>query len=84
MYCTMDKYRANIVGCCNLQRQKSCEVSSFTGQGAISQKLNNACNKMLCLALEYIKNCQSRVSFVGFSYLDGQILIQKFTKFDRP
>ena len=35
------------------------------------------------LALEYIENCQSGVSFVAFCCFDGQILIQKFTKFDR-
>ena len=56
----------------------------FTGQQAISQKLNDICNKTLCLALEYVKNCQSRVSFIAFSCLDGQILVQKFPKFDRP
>ena len=37
---------------------------------------------MLCLALEYFENCQSRVSFVTFICLDGQILVQKFSKFD--
>ena len=58
----------------------------FTGQQAISQKLNGICNKTLRLALEYIwvENRRSRVSFVTFSYLDGQILVQKFPKFDRP
>ena len=44
----------NIVGCCNLQRQKSWGVYSFTRQRAISQKLNNVCNR---LAFEYVENC---------------------------
>ena len=50
----------------------------FTGQRAISQKLNDVCNKTFRLALEYVENCQSRVSFVAFSCLDSQILVQKF------
>ena len=56
----------------------------FTGKWAISQKLNNVCNKTLRLALQYVENCRSRVSFVTFSCLDGQTLVQKFPKFDRP
>ena len=56
----------------------------FTGQRAISQKLNDVCNQTLRLALEYVENCRSRVSFVAFSCLDGQILVHKFPKFDRP
>ena len=36
----------NIVGCCNLYRgEKLCGVYSFTGQGIIFQKLNDACKK---------------------------------------
>ena len=56
----------------------------FTGQRAISQKLNDVWNKTLRLALEYVENCRSRVSFVAFGCLDSQILVQKFPKFDRP
>ena len=56
----------------------------FTGKRAISQKLNDVCNKTLRLALEYVENCRSRVPFVAFSCLHGQILVQKFPKFDRP
>ena len=33
---------------------QSWGVYSFTGQGAISQKPNENCNKVLCLALEYV------------------------------
>ena len=55
----------------------------FTGQRAISQKPNEVRNKMLRLALEYVENCRSRVSFVAFSCLDGQVLVQKFPKLDR-
>ena len=55
----------------------------FTGEWTISQKLNNVCNKTLRLALEYVENCRSKLSFVAFSCLDGQILVQKFPKFDR-
>ena len=51
---------------------------------SISQKLNDVCNKTLRLALEYVENCQSRLSFVAFGCLDSQILVQKFPKFDRP
>ena len=54
-------------------------VYTFAGQGAISQNLNDACNKTLCLALEYIKNCSSGTLFVALGCLDGQILVQKFT-----
>ena len=56
---------------------------SFTGQGGISQETNATCNKTLHLALEYVENCQSGVSFVAFGCLDDQILVQKSTKFDR-
>ena len=56
----------------------------FTGQRAISQTLNDVCNKTLHLALEYVVNCRSRVLFVAFSCLDSQILVQNFPKFDRP
>ena len=47
----------------------------FTGQWAISQNLNDVCNKTLRLALEYVENCRPRVSFIAFSCLDGQILL---------
>ena len=67
-----------------LQRRKVVECVQFTGQRAISQKLNDVCNKTLRLALEYVENCRSRVSFVAFDCLDSQILVQKFPKFDRP
>ena len=50
----------------------------FTGQWAISQKMNNVWNKTLRMTLEYVENCQSRVSFITFGCLDGQILAQKF------
>ena len=74
----------NIVGCCNFTEAKSRGgVYGFTGQGAISQKLNDACNRTLRLPLEYVKICRSGVSFVAFGCLDGQILVRKFTKFDR-
>ena len=63
-----------------LQGQKSWGVYSFIGQRAISQKQNDSCSKTLCLALEYIKNCQSGVLFVALGCLDGQILVWKFTK----
>ena len=55
---------------------------SFTGQRAISQKPNDICSKTVRLALEYIENCWSGVLSVAFSCLEGQILVQKFTKFD--
>ena len=32
------------------------------GRGAICQKPNNVCSKTLSLALEYVENCQSRLS----------------------
>ena len=72
----------NITGCCNFTRAKSYEVCSFIGQRAISQKQNDSCSKTLCLALEYIKNCRAGVLFVALGCLDGQILVQKFTKFN--
>ena len=53
----------------------------FNGKRAISQKLNDDCNKTLRLALECVENCRSRVSFVALSCLDGLILVPKF---DRP
>ena len=49
-----------------LQRRKVVKCVHFTGQRAISQKLNNFCNKTLRLALECVENCRSRVSFVAF------------------
>ena len=55
---------------------------SFIGQRDISQKQNDSCSKTLCLAVEYVKNCQSGVLFVALSCLDGQILVWKFTKFN--
>ena len=58
-------------------------VYTFAGQGAISQNLNDACNKTLCLALEYIKNCSSGPLFVALGCLDGQILVQRFTVWPR-
>ena len=57
---------------------------SFTGQDVISLKPNNACKKQLCLALEWVKNCPSRVLFVTFGSSAGQILVQVLTKFDCP
>ena len=67
-----------------VQRRKVVRCVQFTGQQAISQKLNDVCNKMLRLALKYVENCRSRVSFVAFGCLDGQTLVRKFAKFDRP
>ena len=67
-----------------LQRRKVVKCVDFNGKRAISQNLNDVCNKTLRLALEYVENCRSRVSFVAFSCLHGQILVQKFPKFDRP
>lgn len=54
-------------------------VYSFSGQWAthVSPKPNNTCNKTLCLALEYIETCWSRVLFVVFGCLDGQIWVQQ-------
>ena len=49
----------NIIGCCNFTEVKGREVIQFTGQGAIQ---NDACNKTLCLALEYIKIHRSGIS----------------------
>ena len=63
-----------------LQRRNVVKCVQFTGQWTISQKLNDICNKMLRLALEYIDKCRSRVSFIAFSCLDGQILVQRFAK----
>ena len=58
------------------------KVYSFIKQRAISQKQNESCRKTLCLAVEYVKNCRSVVLVVALGYLDGQILVQKFTKFN--
>ena len=56
----------NIAGRCNFTEAKIGEVC--TGQGTISQKLNNTCKKKktLHLAPEYIKKCPSGVSFIAF------------------
>ena len=43
-----------------LQRRKVVKCVQFTRQRAISQKLNDVCNKTLRLALEYVENCRSR------------------------
>ena len=67
-----------------LQRRKVVKCVQFNGKRAISQKLNDVCNKTLRLALEYVENCRSRVSFVAFSCLDAQILVHKFPKFYHP
>ena len=86
-YCTMDSAGpdgAILFADVILQRRKVVKCVHFTGKRAISQKLNDVCNKTLRLALEYVENCRSRVSFITFSCLDGQILVQKFPKFDRP
>ena len=45
---------------------------SFTGQAAISQKLNDTYDGTLCLA-EFVKSCRSEVLFIALSCLDGQI-----------
>ena len=57
-------------------------VTSILYDGQCSQKKNDNCSKTLCLAVEYVKNCQSGVLFVTLGCLDGQILVQKFTKFN--
>ena len=57
-------------------------VTSILYDGQCSQKQNDNCSKTLCLAVEYVKNCQSGVLFVTLGCLDGQILVQKFTKFN--
>ena len=44
----------------------------LTREGGIAQKPNHDCNKTLCLALEYIKNCRSGVSFVALGCLHGR------------
>ena len=47
----------------------------LTREGGIAQKPNHDCNKTLCLALEYVKNCRSGVSFVALGCVGGQILV---------
>ena len=58
-----------------LQRRKLVRCVQFTGQRAISPIPNDICSKTLRLVLEYVENCQSRISFVAFGCLDGQILV---------
>ena len=41
---------------------------------------NIVCNKAFRMALGYVENCRSRVPFITFGCLDGQILVQNFTK----
>ena len=56
---------------------------SFTGQEAISQESDNACNKTLRLsALSTLKSVflEYRLSL---GCLDGQIFVRKFKNFDR-
>ena len=53
----------------NIVRCWSREVCTATGYFL---KLNDACNKTHRLALGYVENCRSKVSFVAFSCLDGQ------------
>ena len=43
--------------------------------------MNDSCNKTLVWPSSALK-CQSGVSFIGLSCLDGQILAHKFAKFD--
>ena len=57
-------------------------VYSFTAYGGYSQKKNNAWNKTLHLALEYVQ-FRSGVSFAALGCSGRQILVQTLTKFDR-
>ena len=65
-----------------LQRQKVMRCVQFYCIWGYSQKPNNAWNKTLHLALEYVQ-FRSGVSFAALGCSGGQILVQKFTKFDR-
>ena len=67
-----------------LTEPKVVRCVQFTGQGVISQKPTEACKKTLRQALEQVKNCRSGLSLVALGCSAGQILVQKFTKFDRP
>lgn len=56
--------------------KKSWGVYNFTRQEAVSQKPYDVCNKAFRMALKYIENCWSRVSFVTFDSMDGQIVFK--------
>ena len=79
----------NIVGCCNFTEAKIGEVC--TGQGTISQKLNNTCKKTkktkqkktLHLALSTLKKMSIWSIVHRFQFLGWSVFGSKFTKFDR-
>ena len=61
-----------------LQKHKIVNCVQVNGQRAISEQ------RLQQNALSGLKYIENWVSFVAFSYLDGQILVQKFPKFDCP
>ena len=82
-YCTMDNAEpdwANFwiaFAVVILQRPKVVRCVQFYWTRGYFSKKKDACNKTLCLALEYIENCWFRVLFVIFGCLDGQIWVQQ-------
>ena len=57
---------------------------SFTGQGAISQKLNDVCNKTLHLALKHMNTVGLEYHLSLLATWMGQIFVQKLTAHERP
>ena len=66
-----------------LHGQKVMRYVQLTRQETISQKATYTCNKMLCLILDYVKNCPSGVLFVALGSFSWSDLVHEFTKFER-
>ena len=72
----------SILGCCNFTEAKSHGCVQFYCIRGLFSKKNNAWNKTLHLALEYVQ-FRSGVSFAALGCSGRQILVQTLTKFDR-
>ena len=66
-----------------LRRQKVVRRVQFYWIMGCFSKIERRLQKTLRLALEYIENYRSGLSLVALGCSAGQILVQKFTKFDR-
>ena len=69
----------NIFGFCNITEAKSREVRTvYWRRGLFTKTKRHLQNDAV-----WFSNCQSGLSLFALGCLGGQILVQKFTKFDR-
>ena len=67
-----------------LQRRKVVRCLQFYWTEGCFSKTERCFQKTLRQALEQVKHCRSGLSLLALGCSAGQILVQKFTKFDRP